>query len=99
MQTTTSSPQNAVLLQSCTLADIERMINKAVGERMNAFYESIKVKPPVLIRRKVAAERLGISLPTLDNYTKAGILHAKHLGARIFYDETDIQKYEQNHKH
>ncbi len=98
MNTNSPSPQNAVLLQGCTLADIERMINKAVGERMKTFYESIKERPPVLIKRKVAAERLGISLPTLDAYAKAGILHARHIGGRVYFDEADVEKYAQNQK-
>jgi excisionase family DNA binding protein len=98
MNTNNPSPQNAVLLQGCTLADIERMINKAVGERMKAFYESIIERPPVLIKRKVAAERLGISLPTLDAYAKAGFLQARHLGGRVYFDEADVEKYAQNQK-
>ncbi len=96
MNTANPSPQNAVLLQGCTLADIERMINKAVGERMNAFYESIKERPPVLIKRKVAAERLGVSLPTLDMYAKHGFLRAQHLGGRVYFDEADVEKYAQS---
>ena len=42
MTTTPPSPQNAVLLQACTLQDIERMINRAVGERMKAFFEGCR---------------------------------------------------------
>lgn len=96
MEVTTPSPQNAVLLQGCTLQDIERMINRAVGERMKAFYESIREKPPVLIKRKEAAQRLGISLPTIDAYAKVQILHAKHVGGRVYFDEAEIEKYQQN---
>lgn len=99
MEVTTPSPQNAVLLQGCTLQDIERMINKAVGERMKAFYESIREKPPVMIKRKDAAQRLGVSLPTIDMYGKHGILHPKHLGGRVYYDEAEIEKYRQDNKH
>ena len=92
------SIQNAVLLQNCTLQDIESMINRAVGERMEAFYENIREKPPILIKRKEAAFRLGVSLPTLDAYAKAHILTAKHIGGRVFFNEADIEKYQQNNK-
>ena len=71
------------------------MINRAVGERMKAFYESIREKPPVLVKRKEAAKRLGISLPTLDAYAKAGFLQPQHLGGRVYYDEATIEKYKQ----
>ena len=98
MTTTPPSPQNAVLLQACTLQDIERMINRAVGERMKAFFESIREKPPVLIKRKDAAKRLGISLPTLDAYAKAGFLDAQHLGGRVYFTEASIEKYQSQNK-
>ena len=98
MNAPTSSSNNAVLLQVCTLADIEKMINEAVGERMEAFVQSISQRPPQLIKRKVAAQRLGISLPTLDAYAKAGFLHARHVGGRVYFDEADVEKYAQNQK-
>lgn len=89
---------NSVLIQGATLSDIERMVNRAVDARMKAFYESIKEKPPVMIKRKEAAKMLGVSLPTLDQYSKFGILHPKHLGGRVFYDEAEIEKYKQTKK-
>ena len=81
---------NSVLIQGATLSDIERMINRAVDARMKAFYDSIREKPPVYIRRHEAARLLSVSLPTLDAYGKHGILHPKHLGGRVFYDEAEI---------
>ena len=94
----TQNIANSVLIQSATLADIEQMINRAVDARMKAFYENIKEKPPVMVRRKDAAAFLGVSLPTLDAYGKYGILHPKHLGGRVYYDEAEIIKYQQNKK-
>jgi hypothetical protein len=89
----TLQTNNAVLIQGCTLADIEAMVNRAVEKRMKDFYENIKAKPPVLIKRKDAAERLGVSLPTLDAYAKAGFLHAQHLGGRIYFIEEEVEQY------
>lgn len=93
MENLFKSSQNAVLIQGASLEDIQRMVENAVEKRMAEFYDRIKDKPPVLIKRKVAAERLGISLPTLAAYTKAGFLHAKHLGGQLYYDEADIEQY------
>ena len=90
---------NAILIQGATLQDIEHMINRAVGERMKAFYETIREKPPVLIKRKDAAARLGVSLPTIDQYGKCGILHPQHVGGRVFYEEAELERYEQRNKH
>lgn len=89
---------NCVLIQGCTLQDIEKMVCRAVDARMAAFYETIKEKPPVMVPRIEVAKRLGISLPTLDAYGKHNILHPKHLGGRIYYNEAEIIKYQQNKK-
>lgn len=94
----TANTPNAVLIQGATLADIERMIDKAVEKRMSAFYESIKEKPPALIKRKEAASRLGVSLPTLDAYAKAGFIRPHHLGGRIYFNEAEIEQYQQKNK-
>lgn len=96
--TETTNIANSVLIQGCTLQDIERMINRAVDTRMAAFYDSIKEKPPVYVKRHEAARLLAVSLPTLDAYGKHGILHPKHLGGRVYYDEAEIEKYKQTKK-
>ena len=94
----TEALQNAILIQGVTLEDLERMIDRAVKARMEAFYESIRTKPEVLIKRKEAAHLLGVSLPTLDAYGRVGILHPKHVGGRVFYTQSEIEKYKQNNK-
>ena len=95
---TPNTTNNAVLIQGATLADIEAMVNRAVEKRMAEFYERIRDKPPVLVRRKDAAERLGVSLPTLDMYAKHGFIRAKHLGGRVYIDESSILSYQQQNK-
>ena len=82
--------KNSVLVQGATLADIEEMVNRAIDKRMSAFYDTIRSKPPVMVRRKDAAKLIGVSLPTLDAYAKARILHPKHVGGRIFYSEDEL---------
>jgi len=82
--------QNSVLIQGATLADIERTVDRAVEKRMKAFYDSIREKPPILVKRKDAAKMLGVSLPTIDKYGLYGILHPKHVGGRVFYSEDEL---------
>ena len=81
---------NSVLIQFASMSDIEAMITRAIDKRMAAFYDSIRQKPAVLVKRKDAALLLGVSLPTLDAYGKHGILHPKHVGGRVFYVEEDL---------
>lgn len=84
---------NAVLVQGATLADIEKMVDRAIEKRMSAFYDTIREKPPVLVRRKDAAAMIGVSLPTIDGYGKAGILHARHVGGRVFFVEDELMRF------
>lgn len=83
---------NCVLLQGCTVKDIEAMIDRCIRNRMKEFAESLKEKPPVMVKRKDAARRLGISLPTIDKYAQHGILHPKHIGGRVYYEEDELKK-------
>lgn len=91
--TETANTANSVLVQNATLADIERMIDRAVAKRMEDFYKSIQSKPDPLVKRVDAAKQLGVSLPTLDNYGKFGILHPRHVGGRIYYAQSEIDTY------
>lgn len=86
--------QNSVLIQGATLSDIEVMINSAVDRRMKAFYDTIRQKPSVLVRRKDAARMLGVSLPTIDKYGRYGILHPRHVGGRVFFSEEELMSYQ-----
>lgn len=91
--TETTNIANSVLIQGATLADIEHMIDRAVAKRMEDFYKSILPKPDPLVKRVDAAKQLGVSLPTLDNYGKYGILHPRHVGGRIYYTQSEIDTY------
>ena len=95
MKQETQSVQNSVLIQGATLQEIESMINRAVENRMEEFYDRIREKPPVLVKRKVAAQMIGVSLPTLDQYIKFGFVKAQHLGGRVYVEEKSIISYQQ----
>lgn len=81
---------NSVLVQHATLGDIERMIDKAVERRITAFYDSIRAQKDRKIKRKDAAKLLGVSLPTLDSYSRSGLLHAVHVGGRVYFSEVEV---------
>ena len=40
--------------------------------------------------RKSAAKKLGLSLPTLDQYTKEGIIKARRIGKKVLYIEQEL---------
>jgi hypothetical protein len=43
-----------------------------------------------LLDRKAAAKKLGISLPTLDQYTKEGIIIGRRIGKKVLYNEVEL---------
>ena len=96
--TETTNIVNSVLIQSATLTDLERMIDRAIAKRMEDFYKSIQPKPDPLVKRVDAAKQLGVSLPTLDNYGKYGLLHPKHCGGRVYYPQSELDRFVNNNK-
>lgn len=87
-------PQNYMLIQGVTLNDLENMISRLLDEKLANIFESIPKQAEVpengLYKRKEAAEKLLVSLVTLDTWTKAGIITARRIGGRVYYTDKDI---------
>lgn len=71
-------------------------IVKAISPYLKEVLEEFKDKliyPPSFLTRKEAAKMIGISLPTLDKYTKDGIIEIHRLeGTNICrYKRSDIE--------
>ena len=62
---------------------------------MQKFYEGIQPKADPLVKRVDASKMLGVSLPTLDAYAKAHILHPRHVGGRVYYLESELLKHKE----
>lgn len=90
------STSNSILIQGVTPTDLENMLSRLLDKKLANFFESTpKVEIPPkdgLYRRKEAAEKLRISLVTLDNWTKLGIVNARRIGTRVYYTEKDLNE-------
>lgn len=88
------STQNSILIQGVTPSDLESMLSRLLDKKLASIIDSTpKVESTSsdrLYKRKEAAEKLRISLVTLDNWTKIGIINARRIGTRIYYTEKDI---------
>lgn len=88
------SNSNAMLIQGATMNDLENMMSRILDKKLANIIESTpKVEDfpkDILYKRKDAAIRLQISLPTLDAWTRAGIINGRRIGTRIYYTEKDI---------
>lgn len=85
---------NSMLIQGATMSDLENMMSRILDKKLANIIESTpKVEDfpkDTLYKRKDAAIRLQISLPTLDAWTRAGIINGRRIGTRIYYTEKDI---------
>lgn len=83
---------NAMLIQGATMSDLESMMSRLLDMKLaNISTPKVEENPKDrLYKRKAAAEKLQISLVTLDNWTKLGVITARKIGARVYYTDSDI---------
>ncbi|MEP6947713.1 MAG: helix-turn-helix domain-containing protein [Ginsengibacter sp.] len=67
----------------------------AVAEKLIPFFNGIKreeISPPETYKtRKETAVKLKVSLPTLNEYTKRGLIIGYRFGVRVMYKESEIE--------
>ncbi len=87
---------NGILLQNVTLADFQQIVSLAVRKEVTAalagFGQPESRRATKLVPRKEAATRLGVSLTTIDNWAKVGILRAIRKGGRVYFNENELNK-------
>lgn len=85
---------NSMLIQGATMSDFESMISRLLDKKLANVLESIPRQEEIpkngLNKRKEAAEKLRVSLVTLDAWTKAGLIAAHRIGGRVYYTDKDI---------
>ena len=77
------------------LNQIEKIIEKKLNEKIDELKPS---KDWQYLNRKEVAELLKISLPTLHNWTKEGILSSYRIGTRVLYRSDEIENSLTNRK-
>ena len=81
--------QTATILQSITPEDLKALISQAISEQLDKLPAPPSLPTKYLSRKEVCKE-LHITLPTLNYYTKSGIIKGYKFGRRILYKQTDI---------
>lgn len=90
----TNNKVNTVLIPM-NADDFISWVVTAVREAVKTEFESRSfdsaegLKP--FLSRKEAAELLGVSLPTLNDWSKSGVVPSYKLGSRVRYRLSDIQ--------
>ena len=78
-----------VILNSPELKACKQQIQDIFDADLEQFILEDK-KPFILMTRKETAKYLCISLPTLHDWTKKGIIKANRIGYRVLYKLNDI---------
>jgi hypothetical protein len=82
-----------LILTKITAQELSQMITDAVNEAV----KNIKIEQPItlsqeLLSRKEVADKLKISLVTLNDWTKKGIVNSYAIGGRILYKASEINE-------
>ncbi len=73
--------------------EFKTLIQTAVSEAMGAMAPKPQGTPqsPELLTRNEAAKYLGVSLPTLNEWTKTGVVKGYRIGSRVRYKLPEIE--------
>jgi len=83
---------NSVLIQNVTAEELYERLRSAIREEILSQQANQPISGSEKhLTRKETAEMLRISLPTLNSYTKNGLLKAHSIGNRVLYSESDIK--------
>jgi excisionase family DNA binding protein len=80
-----------VVFTQVAIADLQGYIAQTIKEQFDAIRKAETAPDPdELLTRKEAARYLGLSLPTLHDYTQRGIVTAYRLGSRVRYRRGEL---------
>lgn len=78
-----------VILNSIELSDIRKEVEDIFAENLEQFIKP-EYQENILMSRKDTAKYLCVSLPTLHDWTKKGVVKAHRIGNRVLYKLNDI---------
>jgi excisionase family DNA binding protein len=79
-----------IVLSPLPLAVLVEEIARAVRAEMDATPKGGTAPPEELLTRMEAAELLGITLPTLRDYTNRGLVTGYRIGTRVRYKRSEV---------
>lgn len=79
-----------VILTSILLTDLVSELALVMRKELDARQQTAHPPAEELLTRKQAAELLGITLPTLREYTRRGYLTGYRIGTRVRYRRSEL---------
>jgi len=82
-----------IIIHGIELTDFIKQISEIIDEKLKENFEKAPIeKKSEYLNRFEVAEILKISLPTLNNWSKAGILQSYRIGNRVLYKQDEIDQ-------
>jgi hypothetical protein len=81
---------NSTLISNVTPEEFSEILRPIIREELSLL--NLKETTPRFLTRQEVATLLKISLPTLNEYTRTGIIKGSRVGSRILYDEVSIRE-------
>jgi excisionase family DNA binding protein len=84
--------QNSLILQNIDLQQLETMISTAVNKGIALVSSQTKTteNQNELLTRKEVCELLHITLPTLHDWTKEGVITGYRINTRVRYKKSEV---------
>lgn len=82
-----------IILYSSSKDELKGLIAETLKEELSVFFnKENKLDDSRLYTRKEVAKILSISLPTLNTWTKQGVIKASRIGNSVRYSAEDIEQ-------
>ena len=81
---------NATLIENLTADQLSERFRQIVREELSAIQPKEDI--PKYLSREEVCKSLRISLPTLNSYTRKGIIKGAKVGSRVLYLASDVQE-------
>ena len=72
--------------------DLQEIVNNMVNVAMSHYLQKKQTDEQYLTRREVS-KMLGVSLPTLHEFNKKGILQGHKINTRVRYIKSEVEKF------
>lgn len=79
-----------LILSPLSLPELVGEITRAVCTELDARTTATAPPPEELLTREQAAQLLGITLPTLRDYTRRGLVEGYRIGTRVRYKRSEV---------
>ncbi|MCE5347116.1 MAG: helix-turn-helix domain-containing protein [Bacteroidales bacterium] len=84
---------DSIILQGINTDDLKKLFKEVLEEKLSQLPKpEIKGKKSNYLNRFEVAEMLKISLPTLNNWSKSGIVQSYRIGNRVLYKPDEIDQ-------